>query len=361
MQEKSVQSLNLLKEAIKLSDKAVFTFDVESGKFLYLNSEFERIVELPMASVNPTSLIDKIHPDDRGYLLENYREIISGIKKQDIEFRIENQSGAQKWLNLSAQSFQEAETTVIVGLLEDISKWKKQEKLLQKFASKKNSILEILSHDLAGPLNNIKGLSSAIAEELQGHKLPQLDKMVKMIEDTSERSINLIRDFVQYEFLESENSTLVKERVDLVERLKFIIDQYKNSEKDIKKTFQLNTSADPILVEIDPYKFSQVINNLISNAIKFTADDGKITVTLEDKENSVIVSVADNGIGIPKKYHENLFQKFTKARRSGLKGEPSTGLGMSIIKTIVEWHGGKIWFESKVDEGSKFYIEIPKE
>jgi two-component system sensor histidine kinase VicK len=83
---------------------------------------------------------------------------------------------------------------------------------------------------------------------------------------------------------------------------------------------------------------------------------------VEDKEDrgTVLIWVADNGIGIPKKYHASLFDKFTKARRPGLREEPTVGLGMSIIKTIVEWHKGKIWFESEEDKGTTFYVEIPR-
>src|SRR5690606_32111644 len=104
----------------------------------------------------------------------------------------------------------------------------------------------------------------------------------------------------------------------------------------------------------------QVINKLVSNSMKFTPDGGTITVKIEDKQDSVLFTVADNGIGIPKKYHHELFEKFTHARRPGLRGEPSTGLGMSIIKTIVEWHNGKIWFDSKENEGTTFFIQLPK-
>jgi two-component system sensor histidine kinase VicK len=138
------------------------------------------------------------------------------------------------------------------------------------------------------------------------------------------------------------------------------VEQYKAAENDIAKVFIFDAVEDEIFVEIDEYKFNQVLNNLISNAIKFTADGGTITIRIVKGESNVLITVADNGIGIPEKYHANLFKKFTKARRPGLKGEPSVGLGMSIIKTIVEWHGGKIWFESKVGEGSTFYIEMPE-
>ncbi len=139
------------------------------------------------------------------------------------------------------------------------------------------------------------------------------------------------------------------------------MDQYKNSEQDIAKTFTFNVSNDPIFMMVDDYKFGQAINNFISNAIKFTKDDGTIDVNIEEKQNTVLFTVSDDGIGIPAKYQEDLFDRFTKARRPGLKGEPSVGLGMSIIKLIVDWHGGEIWFNSQENKGTTFFIELPKE
>jgi len=104
----------------------------------------------------------------------------------------------------------------------------------------------------------------------------------------------------------------------------------------------------------------QVINNLISNAIKFTEDGGAINLSVNEGSETILIEITDTGIGIPQKFHANLFEKFSNARRTGLKGEPSVGLGMSIIKTIVEWHRGKIWFKSEENMGSTFYIEIAK-
>ena len=125
-------------------------------------------------------------------------------------------------------------------------------------------------------------------------------------------------------------------------------------------TFSCRSSKERIFAEIDEDKFMQVINNLISNSLKFTPKNGNIDVYLTESKKQVLITVADNGIGIPKKYHATLFEKFTNARRNGLNGEQSTGLGMSIIKTIIEWHKGKIWFDSEENKGTTFYIELPK-
>jgi two-component system sensor histidine kinase VicK len=162
--------------------------------------------------------------------------------------------------------------------------------------------------------------------------------------------------------LESSETALIKGRANLVEKIQEVVDQYQESQQNANKTFSLLTSDPSIYAEIDEVKFLQVITNLITNAVKFTHDDGKITVRVEDKEKTgtVLISVEDNGIGIPEQYHASLFDKFTKARRPGLRKEPSVGLGMSIIKMIVGWHKGKIWFESQENQGTTFYVEIPK-
>lgn len=113
-------------------------------------------------------------------------------------------------------------------------------------------------------------------------------------------------------------------------------------------------------MQIDSLKLMQVMNNLISNAIKFTPENGVIEVEIEDKQASVQIVVRDNGIGIPEELQPYLYDKFTRARRRGLNGEDAVGLGMSIIKTIIELHGGNIRLESKENEGSAFFITIPK-
>jgi two-component system, OmpR family, sensor histidine kinase VicK len=165
---------------------------------------------------------------------------------------------------------------------------------------------------------------------------------------------------LKQEFLASANVDLIKTRIELVSRVKETMQEYWASPLLTQKTFHFHTASDTIFVHLDDNKFMQAINNLVSNAIKFTPDGGKITLSLEEKEDTVLITIADNGIGIPEKYHATLFDKFTRARRPGIKGEPSVGLGMSIIKTIVEWHKGKIWFESQENQGTTFYIEIPK-
>ncbi len=356
-------TLRFLEEIAERSTQVVFAFNIDAQEFVYLNPSFETVWSKTRESIfaNPAALLETIHPEDKDYVIDFYQNLLLGLAKKEVEFRIIVPNKTPRWLYLTPLLIEEEpDARMVAGFVEDTTSIRENQAYVQKFAAKKNSLLEILSHDLSGPLNNIQGLSSLLTKELEEYKNPRLDKLVEMVSRTSERSIEMIREFVKQEFMESVNVELIKERTNLVEMINIVLDQYKAAELDLAKTFVYEASAQEIYAEVDEYKLNQVINNLISNAIKFTPDGGIITVRIEEKDAVILFTVADNGIGIPAKYHHNLFEKFTKAKRPGLKGEPSLGLGMSLIKTIVEWHGGKISFESVERKGTTFYIEIPR-
>ncbi|WP_347158973.1 PAS domain-containing sensor histidine kinase [Pontibacter chitinilyticus] len=357
-------NFEIFKHLLDQTNKVLFSYELESRRIVSLNSAFDQIWKIPGENVLADSAVifDTIHVDDKEYLAKEYAELLNGIPKRDLEFRIVLPDKVVKWICMTPQLITDRDgKQFIAGIAEDITAAKDNIGNLQKFAAKKNSILEILSHDLAGPIANIQSLSNLLSEKVEAYENADLSNLVDIIQASSKNSLQLIRDFVNQEFLESSNTSLIKRRVNLVEKVQEVIEQYKDGKQILKKDIRFNTSTKAIYTSIDQNKFMQVINNLISNSIKFTRDDGIIEVDLQDQGNTVLVIVEDNGIGIPKKYHKELFDKFTKARREGLKGEPTIGLGMSIIKTIVEWHNGQVWFESEENQGATFYIEIPKD
>jgi two-component system sensor histidine kinase VicK len=293
---------------------------------------------------------------------DGYRQLLAGEKKQDMEFRIVNALGIEKCLKVLVTKVEGEKNKVFLsGTAEDISGTKQYLDNLQKFGAKKNSVLEILSHDLAGPLNILQNLAGLVATKVKSYEDQQLNELINMMIESCKRNVKLIREFVAVEFLESSAVVLNKQRINIVGRFKQIIEEYKNSEEAIGKTFHFHFSHEPLILEIDDMKFMQIINNLVSNSIKFTPDNGNISLQIEEKENTVLFTVADDGIGIPADLQPVVFDKFSKARRPGLRGEESTGLGMSIIKNLVSWHGGKIWFESEENKGTTFYIELLKD
>lgn len=354
----------IFKKLLSRSSKVLFSYDVDTASITYLNGAFSHLWNRKRESVlnNPAIILETVHPEDRDYLVKEYHELLNGMAKYEIEFRITLPDESVMWLLLNPQLVTDKQgRRAIAGIVEDITVAKDNIANLQKFAAKKNSVLEILSHELSGPIANVQGLADLLLDYTSEYENSELNNIIRIIQESSDKSICLIREFVQQEFLESVHSGMVTRRVDLVEKVKEMMEQYKDGEELIKKDFRFYSSSDSIYVSIDQNKFMQALNNLISNSIKFTHDDGVISVDIKERESSVLITVKDNGIGIPWRYHEELFEKFSPARREGLRGEPSTGLGMSIIRTIVEWHKGNIWFESEENGGSTFYVEIPKE
>jgi len=357
-------TFKIFNDLFERTSKVLFIYDLNTAAITFLNVAFSYVWNRSRESVisNPALLLETIHPEDKDFIIKEYQELLTGTVKFDIECRILQPDNSVSWLLINPQLVtNEQGTTYIAGLVDDITAQKENVNNLHKFASKKNSILEILSHDLAGPLATIQSLTELLTESTKSYQNEEINHIISIIQDSCGRSISMIREFVQQEFLETAEVNIVKRRENLAQKIQEIIEQYQESESHIQKEFRFTTSSDQFFVYIDQDKFMQVINNLLSNAIKFTHDDGVISIDLSEGENTMLIKIQDNGIGIPQQFHGELFDKFTRARREGLRGEPSTGLGMSIIKTIVEWHQGKIWFESEENIGTTFYIELPKD
>jgi len=226
-----------------------------------------------------------------------------------------------------------------------------------KFANKKNSILQMLSHDLRGPLSIAKSIIAILNKD--DLKPESLDK-TKVISDIIENTIGLIEDLIDKEFLETVDAPLVKKRIDVIQKLREYIEQCKKFESVNERIFSLNTSSQEIMVELDESKFMQIINNLMTNSLKFTRPNGNISITVEDDIDHINMLFEDDGIGIPENLLPFIFDRYTLAKRSGLYGEPTTGLGLFIVKEIVGWHKGEISCTSAPEKGTAFTIKFPK-
>jgi len=354
---------HILKRIAEDFVQVYFIYHPENNKLIYVHPSFRKIWEINEESVlqNPGLLLTYIHTEDLKFVQEQYYKLMQDEVPKQVDFRIIDAFQNNKWITVSAAVYrlEENKDIFIAGFAYDITKTKEYLNNTLNFNAKKNATLEILSHDLATPFTNIQGVITMMEEQVQEGNM-EIGQMIAYIKEDAKRGSDLIRDFVGNEFLESSQITLYKERFDIKIKIQAMMVDYNRGESLVAKQFIFNAPQEPVYVELDQMKFMQVLNNLISNAIKFTHDDGIITITLEDRGESTFFSVQDNGIGIPSEMQPTLFDKFTKARREGLRGEKSVGLGMNIIKNLVKIHGGKIWFKSKEGEGSTFYIEIPK-
>jgi two-component system sensor histidine kinase VicK len=349
-----------LKKMADGADEVFFIFNVQQQEFEYINKAFESITKRKVAEVlkNPELLLTIIHQDDLDYVKLNFKHFLEVPGTNLISFRIIRNDQVERWIRLKLYSLaNDSQVFFLTGVAEDDTARKVSVLNMQTVNGWKNSTLEILSHDLRGPIGTVKMLAHVIAMKLPDN--PEIHKLTELIEDISKRNIHLIKTVLKRETLETASVEMTKERLDIVGEIRQVMDIYIKSQESIEKKIELTSSHEEIFVMIDSMKFLQVINNLVSNAIKFTRPNGHVHLHIEKLEETILITVTDNGIGIPRKLYPVLFDKYTAAGRKGVQGEDSVGLGMWIIKSITESHGGKVWFESEVDKGTKFYLEVP--
>lgn len=344
----------------EISDDGYFLFHTGDKKLTYLNNACAKLsgISLDEIKESPEHLLAIVHPEDRQHAKSCYEECLTDLSPKKYEIRLMVDE-TEKFVRFAIYPFSTANQIILCGTIEDVTVAKHNKIHIELINAHKNITLEVLSHDLKEPLGMMRLTASAMEKEAAGNK-KMLDS-INFIKEMCERNIKLVRSLVNHEFVKSSGVELKKERTDLVWELQDVIRFYKRSHLRELKDFRFSSSDEKIYLFLDSMKFLQVVNNLISNAIKFTANGGIIELKIQNQEKSVIVSVADNGIGIPDELKPHFFERKESAMIAGLNGNDSGGLGMSIIKSIVEMHGGMVWFESEVGKGSTFYIELPKE
>ncbi|RKY47320.1 MAG: hypothetical protein DRP86_07855, partial [Candidatus Neomarinimicrobiota bacterium] len=237
-----------------------------------------------------------------------------------------------------------------VFILQDVTKEREIDRMKTDFVSS-------VSHELRTPLTSIMGFSNTI---LRKEKMPEDIKkeFIEIIYNESKRLARLIEDVLSISKIESGKITFEMKPMNLDEVIQDAVTIYRTQAED--KQIDLTYEKDENLPEIlgDRDALSQVIVNLISNALKFTPSKGNIDIRLKHKDNQIVLDVEDNGMGIPKNEQDKIFQKFYRIHRPG-KQMQGTGLGLSIVKEIVEKHKGKIEIFSEENQGSLFRISLP--
>lgn len=227
------------------------------------------------------------------------------------------------------------------------------------FGSKKDTMLEMLSHNLSAPLSLVKRILGMAEKACRDQKYQTVSSHIQFIGNATQHCIDIIHDFLKEEHFVSERIYVKQNRFDVIEKVRHVVDEFKQSYHGNELHFV--TDKKLLFVTGDDIKFLQILNNLISNALKFTPANCRVEIKVEDADDNFMVIVKDDGIGIPEHVQPLLFQKYTPAGRQGLNGEKSIGVGLSIVKKLVSLMRGEIRFESKQDQGTTFYLILPKE
>lgn len=231
---------------------------------------------------------------------------------------------------------------------------------LRRLNDLKNKFIGMAAHDLRNPLANIISFSDFLRDELKDSLSENHYNFLKNISHSSEFMFSLIEDLLDYSKIESGKIQMNLEKLDVAKKLKGIVQNFNTLSERKKITIDFSPEQDNVEITADKNKIEQVFQNIINNAIKFSPQHSKINVRLKLKEDSVLIEVQDFGVGIENENLDKVFVPFTSIASKGTAGEKSTGLGMSIVKNIVENHKGKIWLESEPGKGTTFFVELPK-
>ncbi|MBD3253478.1 MAG: PAS domain-containing protein [Candidatus Lokiarchaeota archaeon] len=244
-------------------------------------------------------------------------------------------------------------------MIYDVTEIEAHRRKLKELNNLKNEFFGMAAHDLRTPIAEISMASSALINYFERLDISERDELLRMIQKSSKFMLKLVNNLLDVAKIEAGKLELDLEELDYSEFIieSLALNRFIAEKKSID--LQLNLASDIPKLKFDPTRIRQVLNNLVSNAIKFTPPDSKINVEVEFKQNQVITKVIDEGPGISEDNLPKLFMKFQKLDTEPTGEEKGTGLGLAIAKKIVEKHGGTIGVTSKLGVGSKFYFSLP--
>lgn len=241
----------------------------------------------------------------------------------------------------------------LVAVLHDTTEQEKEERERRLFVSN-------VSHELRTPLTSVKSYLEALDEGALSE--PVAPDFIKVSLDETNRMMRMVTDLLHLSRIDNATSHLDVELINFTAFITFILNRFdKIRAQDEEKKYELvrDYPITSVWIEIDTDKMTQVIDNILNNAIKYSPDGGKITVSMKTTDDQMILSISDQGLGIPKEDLPKIFDRFYRVDKARSRAQGGTGLGLAIAKEIIKQHNGFIWAKSEYGKGSTFTIVLP--
>ena len=241
----------------------------------------------------------------------------------------------------------------LVAVLHDTTEQEKEERERRLFVSN-------VSHELRTPLTSVKSYLEALDEGALSEAVAP--DFIKVSLDETNRMMRMVTDLLHLSRIDNATSHLDVELINFTAFITFILNRFdKIRAQDEEKKYEIvrDYPITSVWIEIDTDKMTQVIDNILNNAIKYSPDGGKITVSMKTTDDQMILSISDQGLGIPKEDLPKIFDRFYRVDKARSRAQGGTGLGLAIAKEIVKQHNGFIWAKSEYGKGSTFTIVLP--
>ena len=319
------------------------------GKITMINDMAKKQLGVQKEDVLNKSILELLKIEDEYDL----RDLITQVP----ELMIDSQDANGEYLSLRVRfALVRRESGFISGLvavLHDTTEQEKEERERRLFVSN-------VSHELRTPLTSVKSYLEALDEGALSE--PVAPDFIKVSLDETNRMMRMVTDLLHLSRIDNATSHLDVELINFTAFITFILnrfDKMRGSDEEKKYELVRDYPITSVWIEIDTDKMTQVIDNILNNAIKYSPDGGKITVTMKTTDDQMILSISDQGLGIPKQDLPRIFDRFYRVDRARSRAQGGTGLGLAIAKEIIKQHKGFIWAKSEYGKGSTFTIVLP--
>lgn len=319
------------------------------GQITMINDMAKKQLGVQKEDVLNKSILELLKIEDEYEL----RDLITQIP----ELTIDSQDANGEYLSLRVRfALVRRESGFISGLvavLHDTTEQEKEERERRLFVSN-------VSHELRTPLTSVKSYLEALDEGALYD--PVAPDFIKVSLDETNRMMRMVTDLLHLSRIDNATSKLDIELINFTAFITFILNRFdKMRNQDEEKKYELvrDYPITSVWIEIDTDKMTQVIDNILNNAIKYSPDGGKITVSMKTTDEQMILSISDQGLGIPKQDLPRIFDRFYRVDRARSRAQGGTGLGLAIAKEIIKQHNGFIWAKSEYGKGSTFTIVLP--
>lgn len=321
------------------------------GQIIMVNEMAAKQLNVNPDEVLNTSILDLLSLGDDYDL----RSLITEVPELTIDSQDENGEYLSLRVRFALIRRESGFISGLVAVLHDTTEQDKEERERRLFVSN-------VSHELRTPLTSVKSYLEALDDGALSE--PVAPDFVKVSLNETNRMMRMVTDLLSLSRIDNETSQLDIELINFTAFITFILnrfDKIKSQSQEDTKKYELirEYPITPIWVEIDTDKMTQVIDNILNNAIKYSPDGGKIRVGMKTTDAQLIISISDEGLGIPKKDLPRIFDRFYRVDKARSRAQGGTGLGLAIAKEIVKQHKGFIWAKSEYGKGSTFTIVLP--
>lgn len=359
-EEELRQRESQLRIALEAGQMGIWEWEITTGQVKW-SEGLHAIHGIPAGSFPGTfeAFQRDIHPDDRPRVLHAISRAVDRRADHRLEYRIIRPDGTVRWLEARGSLLldERGVPARLLGVCSDVTDRKLAETALQDAIRVREDLLAMVSHDLRNPLAVVMMRAAILEKRLHPHELfPSLQRDLTTLQRAAQRMEQLIADLLDFAALQSGRLTVTPRPVQVGALIEHAVESLQPSAQQKAIRVSVDLRGEDLLAHCDRDRILQVLCNLGGNAIKFTREAGSLCLKAERAGRSIQFTVADTGSGIDPDLLPLVFNRYWQGRQTNREG---IGLGLFISRGIVEAHGGRIWVESRKNEGSRFFFTVP--